>query len=278
MRNRMFTLLIASLAAESFATFAQVPPPVGTEALTAGDFIAIDPEDAAVREGLGEMILSDAFSAAEGPDFADCPIIIVSRKDRAAAEKEIALQQTEFFDPATRIEPGHLIDPTIMITGRTEVGSKGLDYVITLRRQPGGEPIGEVFGTVPLDELLTMSKEIADKVLAVVCPPGWTVSGGGKQMVASGRVRHIDVPFAIQGDIQGGTVAYVYTPEGPDNGTVKYALQGSGVGGGGAGAYTLQRNDDGSIEIDQIVEGCIAGMPNACRKTQAHIILTPVHR
>jgi hypothetical protein len=165
-----------------------------------------------------------------------------------------------------------------MITGRTEVSPDGLEYVIQLHRQPGGEPIGEVFGTASLEDLLTVSKEIAEKVLAVVCPPGWTASGGGNQMVASGRVRRLDAPFTIRGDIQGGTVAYVYTPEGRDTGTVNYALQGSGVSGEGAGAYTLQRNDDGSVELDQIVEGCISGMPNACRKTQAHIILTPVRR
>ena len=49
-----------------------------------------------------------------------CEYTIVEWRRRAAVRTRIALSQTEYVDPATRIEDGHLIDPEILIRGRIE--------------------------------------------------------------------------------------------------------------------------------------------------------------
>ncbi len=49
-----------------------------------------------------------------------CEFTLVEWSRRAEIEQEIALSQTEFVDPAAKIEAGHLVDPEIFIRGRVE--------------------------------------------------------------------------------------------------------------------------------------------------------------
>jgi hypothetical protein len=49
-----------------------------------------------------------------------CEFTLVEWRRRDAVLNEIALSQTEYADPETRIEAGHVIDPEILIRGRVE--------------------------------------------------------------------------------------------------------------------------------------------------------------
>ena len=49
-----------------------------------------------------------------------CAYTIVEWRRRDAITQELALSQSEYVDPATRIEAGHVIDPEILIRGRVE--------------------------------------------------------------------------------------------------------------------------------------------------------------
>lgn len=49
-----------------------------------------------------------------------CAFTLVEWSRRSEVQDEIALSQTEFIDPAAKVEAGHLIDPEIFIRGRVE--------------------------------------------------------------------------------------------------------------------------------------------------------------
>jgi hypothetical protein len=67
-----------------------------------------------LRRGMPDMLLTDLAASTS------CPFTLVEWARRAGVEQEIALQQTEYFDPDARVEPGHLIDPEVFIRGRIE--------------------------------------------------------------------------------------------------------------------------------------------------------------
>jgi hypothetical protein len=99
---------------------ANINPKDGQE--YAGEAIAIEPftvsgGDAAlagIGKGMGVMQGTELLTKPL------CAYTIVEWSRRAEIEKEIALSQTEFVDPATKIEEGHLIDPEIIVKGRVE--------------------------------------------------------------------------------------------------------------------------------------------------------------
>jgi hypothetical protein len=73
-----------------------------------------DPEIGLLGRGMPDMLLTDVLASDA------CPFTIVDWERRYEVMQELELQQTEWFDPATRIEPGHLIDPEVFIRGRIE--------------------------------------------------------------------------------------------------------------------------------------------------------------
>ncbi len=64
--------------------------------------------------GVPDMITTDMVTTPP------CAYTIVEWRRRDAVTQELALSQSEYVDPATRIEPGHVIDPEILIRGRVE--------------------------------------------------------------------------------------------------------------------------------------------------------------
>ena len=73
-----------------------------------------DAEFKVLAKGIGDMIVTDIVGSSQ------CEFTVVEWEQRGLIEKEIALQHSEYFDPATRVEEGHLIDPEIFIRGRLE--------------------------------------------------------------------------------------------------------------------------------------------------------------
>jgi len=88
----------------------------------AGEAIAIEPflvvggdaSLAGIGKGMGVMQGTELLTKPL------CAYTIVEWSRRAEIEREIALSQTEYIDPATKIEEGHLIDPEIIVKGRVE--------------------------------------------------------------------------------------------------------------------------------------------------------------
>jgi hypothetical protein len=73
-----------------------------------------DADFAALGNGMADMLTTDLVAKPK------CEFTLVEWRRRDALLGEIALSQTEYVDPATRIEAGHLIDPEILIRGRVE--------------------------------------------------------------------------------------------------------------------------------------------------------------
>jgi hypothetical protein len=71
-------------------------------------------ELAPLGSGMADMLYTDLFK--QPP----CEFTLVEWPKRAAILEELALQRTEYVDPSTRVEAGHLIDPEILIRGRAE--------------------------------------------------------------------------------------------------------------------------------------------------------------
>jgi hypothetical protein len=65
-----------------------------------------------VRKFMVGMVTTDLFETTTR-----CPLTIVEMQHRDAILQELALQQTEWVDPDSRVEPGHLIDPDILLRG-----------------------------------------------------------------------------------------------------------------------------------------------------------------
>lgn len=78
------------------------------------DVTSSDGELGMLRRGMPEMLTTDVLASNA------CPFTIVDWMRRDEIIKEIELEQTQYFDPATRVEPGHLIDPEVFIRGRIE--------------------------------------------------------------------------------------------------------------------------------------------------------------
>jgi hypothetical protein len=78
------------------------------------DVTSSDGELGMLRRGMPEMLTTDVLASRA------CPFTIVEWMRRDEVIREIEMEQTQYFDPATRVEPGHLIDPEVFIRGRVE--------------------------------------------------------------------------------------------------------------------------------------------------------------
>jgi hypothetical protein len=153
---------------------AQVPPPPGTESIALEKFTgAGDSEAAGIAPGLGWMIESDAIALLTDDDgpYSDCGVIFVSWGERrAATQAEIDFQQTWRVDPATRVRPGRLINPTVILSGHSEFAGGVTHYKVELRRHPSGELISSIEGDASEDDYMdAMPARIARELLEQFC-------------------------------------------------------------------------------------------------------------
>lgn len=271
-------VLSAAIAAP---VLAQVPAPEGTTAIAIGEFTGSgDAETQALAPGFGDLILTDAVQMLDtNGAFADCPAIFVEWKRRKDLQAEIDLQQSEAFDPASRVTPGQLIDPSIMVTGTISIEGGQASYVVEMRSHPEGQVIKSLSGSAPEADLLDQTPEIARQLLDSLCPKGWTAKGGtvggGPGVDITGTVAALDAPFELNGTFQGGTAVFTYSPADTGSGSVTYTLSGSGVTGTGTGSYTAAAQPDGTVRLEQTTTGCVDGIPNSCRTVTDVVTLTP---
>jgi hypothetical protein len=89
--------------------------PYPGEAFGIEKFSVIGGGDLAVLgNGMADMLTTDLMSKPK------CEFTLVEWRRRDELLAEIKLSQSEYVDPSTRIEPGHVIDPEILIRGRVE--------------------------------------------------------------------------------------------------------------------------------------------------------------
>jgi hypothetical protein len=135
---------------------------------------ASNPDFAVLATGLADMLVTDLLAGAA------CEFTLVEWLRRDAILQELALQQTEYVDPATRVEPGHLIDPELLIRGRVEdrPGTpKRLALVAWLVDAKTGVKVSDEVSSVTLPEGVFVSAErlakliLRDLICSRVKPP-----------------------------------------------------------------------------------------------------------
>lgn len=261
---------------------AQVPPPEGITAIAIDRFTGTGDADASSSgAGLGEIILVDTVGLLNsGGPFTECPAIVVEWTRRQDIENEIALQQSRFFDPASRVTPGQLINPSVMVSGNVDLTAGQANYVVELRTQPDGGLIKSFSGTTSEEGIFDVGPQLAHDILGSLCPQGWSAEGGtvsaGPGVTITGAVASLDLSFDLTGSFQGGTAVFHYSPAGQAGGTLTYELSGSGVTGSGEGSYTLEALSGGAYRLEQTATGCVDGIPNSCRTTTEVVTLTPM--
>jgi len=227
-------------------------------------------------KGFGDLLITDILEMRDtDPRFKGCDMALLEWRRRADVLAEHELQNSGFIDPASRTVKGPLLDPTLMIEGTvTDLGGS-VGWSVTMYDRATGKVLATSEGSVPNDRIFDSSLKVAEDMLKVACPKGFTASGGGARIKVTGTVRAIDMPFRLEGVFPGGKAAFVYTPDGPEAGSVSYTLAGGGVSGSGEGSYTLSPVADGTYTIKQTTNGCIDGVPNSCRQNSETITLTP---
>ena len=252
------------------------PPAIAVRTIT---FEGPPGGEAHLGDGLVSMLEGEIFRQTDaGGAYEDCGAVVVDVRNREAAEREIALQQTEYFDPATRLEPGQFIEPTHEVSGHLRLEGGRLEWIVELREMPGGRTVDAVTGEAPEDAYFDIAERIANDLVSRLCDKAYTASGGGARIQVSGFVPRLDAPFRLVGEFQGGTALFNYTPDETGGGTVSYVLMGSGVTGSGQGTFTMAPQPDGTVKIEQSTNGCIDGMANSCRENSETITLTPAKR
>jgi hypothetical protein len=77
-------------------------------------FVGSDAEVGQLGRGIPEMLITDLLTHPK------CEFTLIEVMRRGEILNEQALSQSEYVDPASRIEPGHLIDPELLLRGRVE--------------------------------------------------------------------------------------------------------------------------------------------------------------
>lgn len=117
------------------------------------------------NRGLASMVQTDLVQLNKGPP---CAFTVVELQRRDDVVREIRLQQTRFFDPATTVRPGRLLQPNHVVRGSLVSAAGGaLGYTIRVMR--GGTVKGSISGRIPENAWLTASEGIAREVAKIIC-------------------------------------------------------------------------------------------------------------
>jgi hypothetical protein len=121
------------------------------------------------NRGLASMVETDLVQLNQGPP---CSFTVVEVQRRAEVIREIRLQQTRFFDPATRVRPGRLLQPRLLVKGSLAPQAGGdLSYTIRVVKAGSGEVKGSTSGRISESAFITASEGIARELAKIICRP-----------------------------------------------------------------------------------------------------------
>jgi hypothetical protein len=121
------------------------------------------------NRGLAAMVETDLAMLNKGPP---CSFTVVEVQRRNEIIREIRLQQTRFFDPATRVRPGRLLQPKLLVKGSLSAQAGGdLSYTIRVVNARSGEVKGSTSGRIPENTFIGSSEGIARELAKIICRP-----------------------------------------------------------------------------------------------------------
>jgi hypothetical protein len=119
------------------------------------------------NHGLADMVVTDLFEQEGKP----CDFTMVELMRRAEIIKEIRLQQTKYFDPASRVKTGHLLQPTAVVNGSlTPAGGDDVAYNIRVVNSKTGKVKGSVSGRTS-GNWSNATASIAQQLAKIICQP-----------------------------------------------------------------------------------------------------------
>jgi len=174
-----------TLAATTLASLVGVVAPAHADEYSAGPAVAVryfeysGTDDLAIyRKGLADLIVTDLVSLTGGPDsvFGDCKLAVVEWEKRDELQKELDLQKTKYFDPASRVEK-HWIDPHYFIEGKLTGTADTMEWSLQLRDARTGNIVAVDKGSVPAAQASDVSGGIADRFACSLCRKGRDYTG-----------------------------------------------------------------------------------------------------
>jgi hypothetical protein len=206
-----------------------------------------------LRRGMPDMLVTDLVASDA------CPFTIVEWIRRDEVFKELKLQQTERFDPATRVETGHLIDPDVFIRGRIEdrPGSPARHATIVwLEDARTGTRISNDVSVVAFNDAVFSAEQRLVKLILrdLICANAQPASGEGTPLPPP----PIPVSNVYQGTFSGSAEAAEGGLQLHWQGNVKMdAAQDVSIAppGGPPGAYRIFTTTTGSAHMDLVGSG-----------------------
>lgn len=120
------------------------------------------------NRGLAAMIVTDLVMLNGGPP---CAFTVLELQKRDEIIREIRRQQTKFFDPATRVRPGQLLQPTLVVRGSlVPHGGDDVSYSLRVVNARNGRVKGTVSGRTG-SGWITASGGIARELAKIICEP-----------------------------------------------------------------------------------------------------------
>lgn len=132
------------------------------------------------NRGLANMVETDLFAQKGTP----CDFTLVEMMRRAEVIQEIRRQQTKYFDPASRVKTGRLLNPSVVVNGSlTPAGGEDVSYNVRVVNTKTGKVKGSVSGRTSGD-WAQATGAIAKQLAKIICQPdelyfritGYTVS------------------------------------------------------------------------------------------------------
>ena len=171
-RNRCARLCLIMVAAGAAASVHAVEYTEGP-AVAITVFKSSGP-NAYVGKGLTDMVITDVVQMAPPP----CKLVVVEWEKRALVEAEVKLQQRPEFDPATRVQPGKMIDARYFLEGSAVLTSTEFSWSLQLRDSKTNRIVARDVGKETEGSVMEVaSQRIARRLLNSLCSTGADYSG-----------------------------------------------------------------------------------------------------
>jgi hypothetical protein len=250
-RFAQWLVLTVVLAVPIVNAGAQAPGPA--VAITSFTGRTSDPH---VPKAVSAMLLTDMLATLK----AHCDGQVLEWEHRSEAIREIELGQTPLVDPAVALQPGHLLQPDVMITGTiTEDAAGGFSWSVEGTTVVGNEVIATSSGTSADGDLLAVVSTVAEGMAEQICkkPAGYAISGRMDEGTITGTIcGTLDKPFtAVSPEVAG---SWKFTPSSATAGTFSYEAKNvGGVRGAGSGTYTIVAGQNDSRRMQLAGTGTI---------------------
>lgn len=255
---------------------------VSTTGIGFPHFTAVGPQDSAGR-GMSSMIETDAVDFVGRSEYRDCALAVVEVKRFADAMKELELQKSKNFDPATRVVP-NFIERRFVVNGHAVTTDKALSIKMTLTDTRSGRVISTFEGSTELDidKMIKLNQAALKQFVEAICRPAYRLQVSvGPHFQIDAQVCGIDQPFEARPKGKFAGVKVSFKPASDRAGSFTESGSAYGAQWSGSGAYTIAWNGDTgafrstnpntaqvaghTVQNEDTMVGTVTKLPGRCR-------------